>query len=249
MLAEHARHAVPDWSWAAECVALRNNMLESGLLSTACIGCVGRQLGSCFEKFLSSVKHEKHEAAQNEALAGGVAGAASGGSALATAVATVMPAAAGTAAYKAPEQFEDDEINTKGEVYSYAIVLRELLHGDQPWAGRKDVYISYRVCNKPPPENRPLMAVADSTLRQLVESCWAQAAADRPSFADVVARLAAALRTYASSDFKVQNDALSDRIRGIPPQPGQSLQTFEVLAGVQAMVFEYDAHRHGIDLE
>ena len=167
---------------------------------------------------------------------------------MATAVATVVSAALGTAAYKAPEQFEDDEINTKSEVYSFAIVLWELLHGAQPWAGRNEVYISRRVCDKPPPENRPLMTVGYGTLRQLAESCWPQAAADRPSFADVVARLAAAMRTYATSDFKVRNDALSARVRGVPPQPGQPLQTFEVLAGVQAMVFEY-AHRHGIDLE
>eukprot|EP00966_Prymnesium_polylepis_P023648 544384-Prymnesium_polylepis.1 len=77
--------------------------------------------------------------------------------ALATAVATAMPAGAGTAAYKAPEQFDEDEITTKSEVYSFAIVLWELLHGDKPWSGKNELFIMRQVCDR---ELRPAMGEA-----------------------------------------------------------------------------------------
>ena len=99
---------------------------------------------------------------------------------------------AGTVAYKAPEQF-DDEFSEASEPYSFAVVLLELQHGGRPWAGRTETYIMRRVClsEERPPEAGSL---PDSFLKQLMIECWAQAPADRPSFAAIDGRCGARSR-------------------------------------------------------
>ena len=74
---------------------------------------------------------------------------------------------AGTVAYQAPEQLEDDEIFEASEAYSFAVVLLELQHGGRPWAGRPAGYITRRVCDR---EERPpeVGSLADSFLKQLM---------------------------------------------------------------------------------
>ena len=111
-------------------------------------------------------------------------------------------AAAGTTAYKAPEQF-DDEFSAASEIYSYAIVLWELLHGGRPWHGKTEAGIIGAVLRG----QRPSVTVADGVLLQLAEACWAPEPADRPSFAAVVTQLAAAQRTFATSRYKELYDA------------------------------------------
>jgi len=84
---------------------------------------------------------------------------------------STMNAMAGTRAYLAPEQFTS-VITTASEVYSYAIILWELLHGDVPWSGRNDIHIMAAVVSATPPNNRPPVTAADGVLRQLMQACW-----------------------------------------------------------------------------
>ena len=121
-----------------------------------------------------------------------------------TLAATTMNAAAGTCAYMAPEQFGSDEdgarITKASEVYSFAIVLWELLHGGRPWDGLPP----YRIMANVSREVRPTVseALPDGVLRQVMVACWAADADARPTFAAVEAKLTAAQRTFESSNFK-----------------------------------------------
>jgi serine/threonine protein kinase len=97
-------------------------------------------------------------------------------------------AGAGTIAYKAPEQFDDD-FSAQSEVYSFAIIVWELLHGSRPWVGKTEMAIM-RALDK---GKRPEVKVgADGALCKLMLECWAQEPDERPSFAAVCRRLAAA---------------------------------------------------------
>ena len=117
-----------------------------------------------------------------------------GGSTLST-----MRAGAGTITHIAPEQL--DEVFTQAsEVYSFAIVLWEMQHGARPWAGKTPAQITRAVDRG----QRPAVSVEDGVLRQLMTELWAHEADDRPSFADIDARLQAATRTFATSKFKKQ---------------------------------------------
>ena len=149
-----------------------------------------------------------------------------------TAAASTRRAAAGTAAYKAPEQF-DDRMSMASEVYSFAIVLWELLQGDRPWAGKSELVIMRAVDRG----ERPPVTATDSLLRQLMEQCWAPEPAHRPSFADVSTRLAAAARTFATSQYKAAYDQLQARAAPVEPH--------ELLTSVYEVVAEH-ARRHSL---
>lgn len=95
-----------------------------------------------------------------------------------------MRADACTVAYAAPEQ-GDGTITVKSEVYSYGIVLWELLHGAKPWAKCTMV----KIVNSVAQGQRPPVNVPESLLRQTMVSCWQPDPDSRPSFPDVVCRL------------------------------------------------------------
>ena len=147
-----------------------------------------------------------------------------------TTAAVSRRAGAGTTAYMAPEQ-GDDEMTTKSEVYSFGIVLWELLHGERPWAGKSINAIGRAVDRG----QRPVVTVGDSLLRQLMLDCWAPEPADRPTFANVAQRLATATRTFADSSYKVGYEQLVAR-----PTP---LQQHELLASAHDLIADY-AQRH-----
>jgi len=142
--------------------------------------------------------------------------------------------AAGSTAYKAPEQF-DDEMTPKSEVYSFAIILWELLHGNaRPWDGKSDTAILGAVCRaRRPPVSDEL---CDSVLRQCMERSWEQEPDERPSFEQLLTRLRAAARTFGTSSFKRQYAALQS-------QP-TALITDEVMVSTRALILEH-AQRHG----
>jgi len=119
-------------------------------------------------------------------------------------------AGAGTLPYKAPEQFSR-VFTAASEVYSFAIVLWELLDGGRPWQGFDDAAVMMAVIMQ---RERPPFApsLADSVLRQLAVECWAHEPADRPTFAAVDARLQATWRTFATSDFKRQYEAMTEPV-------------------------------------
>ena len=150
-----------------------------------------------------------------------------------TAATSTLRAGAGTAAYMAPEQ-SSGTITTASEVYSFGIVLWELLHGGRPWAGVAPLPLMMAVCMQ---RQRPPVTAADSLLRQLMEQCWAQEATDRPSFADVSQRLATAVRTFATSRYKVEYEQLQARTAPLQPH--------ELLTGVYDLINDY-AQRHGL---
>jgi hypothetical protein len=98
-------------------------------------------------------------------------------------------AGAGTPAWQAPEQFDDvATITTFSEVYAFAIIVWELLHGGQPWDGKASLAISRAVDRG----ERPAITAADGMLRQLMTECWLREPKQRPTFAAVEKRLALA---------------------------------------------------------
>ena len=70
-----------------------------------------------------------------------------------------------------------------------------------------------------------------------MEQCWAQEATDRPSFADVSQRLATAVRTFATSRYKVEYEQLQARTAPLQPH--------ELLTSVYDLINDY-AQRHGL---
>ncbi|KAI9207298.1 kinase-like domain-containing protein, partial [Polychytrium aggregatum] len=101
----------------------------------------------------------------------------------------------GTEGYMAPEMFDEDDpsgSSLKTDVYSFAITMYEVLNDSKPvWvtangqAMKPAQILSQIFQNKRP---KRLDGVPDD-IWLLIESCWAQEPADRPSFSEILAVL------------------------------------------------------------
>ena len=107
----------------------------------------------------------------------------------------------GTSHYIAPEQARGEQIDAQTDIYSFGVVLYELLTGELPYPGDNFLTVAMKHVNDPSPsvlDRRP-----DTPLRlaSLIESCMAKAPADRPASMDVVvAELEACLAELDAKD-------------------------------------------------
>jgi len=99
----------------------------------------------------------------------------------------------GSAPWMAPEAHEGEPTTAAGDVFGFAVVMWEIMSRQTPWEGKQLSQIVRFVCDKPAPQNRPpLEAVGASfpaPLLALMQECWEQDPAARPSFADIARRL------------------------------------------------------------
>lgn len=96
-----------------------------------------------------------------------------------------MTVGIGTSQWMAPEMLSSSpKYNDKADVYSYAIILWEILTEDVPFRGLTNIQIAMAVVNndKRPqiPENCP------SALHKLIIKCWDREASVRPDFKTIV---------------------------------------------------------------
>ena len=106
---------------------------------------------------------------------------------------------AGTPAFMAPELLKDNVFTEKSDVYSYAMVLWELFDGGVPWAGHKPLQISFKVVFEH--ARPPVPPAMPGHLATVMGRAWANDAATRPTFADIVRHVRAATpRRPAAAD-------------------------------------------------
>jgi serine/threonine-protein kinase len=107
----------------------------------------------------------------------------------------------GTSHYIAPEQARGEQIDAQTDIYSFGVVLYELLTGEVPYPGDNFLTVAMKHVNDPSPsvlDRRP-----DTPLRlaSLIERCMAKLPADRPgSMDEVVGELEACLAELDAKD-------------------------------------------------
>jgi len=95
---------------------------------------------------------------------------------------------AGTPAYMAPELFDGGQVTEKVDVYSFGILLWEMLTGRVPWSdvpSPMQVIYYVGVLGQRP----PMPEACHPGLQQLIQSCWAESPGQRPIFSEILARL------------------------------------------------------------
>ncbi|GBF96073.1 hypothetical protein Rsub_08949 [Raphidocelis subcapitata] len=102
-----------------------------------------------------------------------------------------LTASYGTLSHAAPEALEHGLVSRAGDVYSFGVLLWQMLFCSRPWAGMSHAAIVKAVVQdrrglifpSPPPGGEP------EPLAMLAEACLARAPAARPTFEELVAAL------------------------------------------------------------
>lgn len=89
----------------------------------------------------------------------------------------------GTPNWMAPELFETRDYDNKVDVYSFGIMLWELLTNEVPFKGKTSMQIMRSVCDK---RERPQIPEStNESMRNLIQLCWHQNPIERPPFSRI----------------------------------------------------------------
>lgn len=115
-------------------------------------------------------------------------------------VASALAASAagdGTPSYMAPEVLSSGRVTEKADVYSFGVLLWELVSGRTPWEGHTSFQVIYQVCcagnHLEPPDGCP------SPLAELMRACFEADPLKRPCFTSILRELDAAAPQLASA--------------------------------------------------
>ena len=87
----------------------------------------------------------------------------------------------------APEVLEENHISEKADVYSFGLLLWEVLSGERPFGGKNPHWVAWTVIHN---RIRPsLREEWDKPLCDLVSKCWQHDYTARPTFSEILKTL------------------------------------------------------------
>ncbi|KAL2931057.1 Integrin-linked protein kinase 1 [Bienertia sinuspersici] len=91
--------------------------------------------------------------------------------------------------YMAPELFRNEDYDTKVDVFSFALILQEMIEGYPPFAskGAKDAQEAYAANERPP--FKASAKLYAHRLKELIEVCWNEDPTKRPTFREIILKL------------------------------------------------------------
>nr|CAD1836393.1 unnamed protein product [Ananas comosus var. bracteatus] len=140
----------------------------------------------------------------------------------------MMTAETGTYRWMAPELYstvtlrhgEKKHYNHKVDVYSFAIVLWELLHNRLPFEGMSNLQAAYAAAFK---NIRPTADNLPEELALILTSCWNEDPNSRPNFSQIVQMLLHYLSTLSPPEPVAPPRVFSSENAILPPEsPGTS---------------------------
>jgi len=127
---------------------------------------------------------------------------------------TELGAVIGTVSYMSPEQARGGSVDQRSDVFSFGIVLYEMLDGRRPFCAKTSIETLHAILHDPTPPLTVTSSVA-SDLSRIVSKCLAKEPEDRyQGMLDLVVDLRAArrrLESIAAGDAAESIAALSDR--------------------------------------
>jgi serine/threonine protein kinase len=95
--------------------------------------------------------------------------------------------ACGTPAWTAPEVVRGERYTDKVDVYSFGIIMWELISRKEPYGGKKGISVAYAAAQQGTRPEIPAFSPAPYT--ELMKHCWADQPQDRPTFNSILSRL------------------------------------------------------------
>jgi len=90
----------------------------------------------------------------------------------------------GTAAYMSPEQAEGEEVDQRSDIFSFGVVLYELLTGRLPYRGEHQAALIYSILNEEPPPLARFNEKASDELQRIVSKALAKDREERYQHVD-----------------------------------------------------------------
>ncbi|WRX08365.1 Serine-threonine/tyrosine-protein kinase [Theobroma cacao] len=91
--------------------------------------------------------------------------------------------------YVAPEVYRNEEYDTKADVFSFALILQEMIEGCLPFHSKQENEVPKAyVANERPPFRVPAKYYSHG-LKELIEECWSEEPFKRPPFRQIITRL------------------------------------------------------------
>lgn len=111
-----------------------------------------------------------------------------------------LTAETGTYRWMAPEVIRHEPYSNKADVYSYGVVLWEMIAKDQPFRGMTPIQAAFAVARQ---QMRPaLPRYTPLKIGELVEHCWHQDPNRRPTFSDILEALPLVQMSLKKRDYK-----------------------------------------------
>ncbi len=133
-----------------------------------------------------------------------------------TSLHTIGGVVLGTMTYMSPEQTRGDRVDHRSDVFSFGIVVHEMLAGQPPFVGKTSVETASAILTAPAPRlpalGTAVVPEASAEIQRIVDKCLAKDANDRyQGMKDIVVDLRAARRRLESTSTSVPVAATTPR--------------------------------------
>ena len=125
----------------------------------------------------------------------------------------------GTAGYMSPEQVQGQDADHRSDIFSFGVLLYELLTGRLPFQGVHETALAYEIVNVDPPPMSSIKPGIDPSLDAIVLECLEKDVNER---AQGIKQVSVDLKRYKRESSRQRMSRITASRPAIPPPPVQS---------------------------